>query len=229
MPDAPPEVKNSAPANVADDTVGGPAQKATWSERAPLLKAIEHWDSRLAQRLSSIMGARWLMLDEYRVASEKHPHREWGEAVALLKEKTKSDGGYVLQVLDIGQPFAELQIASDQWIDSILPREVSFADSQILRNQIVFGAWVISRQPELEQIPERGRRTVDKGGRPAKFRWDEFWFEVCRIANTPDGLPDQREFNKHMLDWASKHWSDPPADSTIRNKISELYRALGCR
>ena len=161
------------------------------------------------------------------VPNEDRP--EWLEGVALLKQKTTSAGGYGLKVLDIGEPSSLPQTATDGWIETILPTEVDFANSQIHRNQRVFAAWVSPRELEGAEIPEPPRPTVDRGGRPAKFRWDEFWFEVCRIANTLDGLPDQREFNKQMLNWASQHWSNPPADSTIRNKIAELYRELGLR
>jgi hypothetical protein len=237
VPDASPKV-SSALTNVAETKAGGLAPEATWPGRAALLEAIEHWDRRLWQRLDDIItppgtpGKRVepplykLVPEEDRWANEKHERRAWVEAVALLKQKTKSGAGYILQVLDIGEPSAQPQIASDEWIETILPREVSFADSQILRNQRVFGARVSTRRSEPAKIPEHPHRTVDKGGRPDKFLWDEFWFEVCRIANTPDGLPEQREFNKHMLEWASQNWRDPPGDSTIRNKIAALYRAL---
>ena len=151
---------------------------------------------------------------------------EWVEAVNLLKRKAKTDGGYRLEVLDNGEPSIGPQTATDPWIETILPREVGFADSQIRRNQRVFAAWISPRQTERTEKPEQLRRTVHKGGRPEKFRWDDFWIQVCRIANTPDGLPEQRDLTKNMLEWVSNEWRDPPADSTIRAKIATLYRAI---
>lgn len=230
----PPRKISSALTSIAE--ADGPEPEATWPGRAPLLEAVRCWDRLLWRRLDDVItppgtpGKRPMPLvpsSGALVPNEDRP--EWLEAVALLKQKTTSGGGYGLKVLDIGEPSILPQTATDGWIETILPTEVDFANSQILRNQRVFAAWVSPRELERAEIPERPRQTVDRGGRPAKFRWDEFWFEVCRIANTPDGLPDQREFNKHMLNWASQHWSDPPADSTIRNKIAELYRELRLR
>ena len=188
------------PTNIAKVPAGSPASEVAWPGRAPLLEAIEHWDPRLWERLDRITasprtpgkpreGPRYPLLPEDNFPpNEKHEHRAWIEAVELLKNKTKSGGEYIRRVLEIGEPSNQPETASDEWIETILPTEVSFANSQILRNQRVFAVWVSQRVA----TPERPPRTVDKGGRPAKFRWDEFWFEVCRNANTPDGLPDQR-------------------------------------
>lgn len=124
--------------------------------------------------------------------------------------------GIFFKFLDIGEPSKKPEIASDEWIDTILPKEVSFENSQILSNNSVFGAWVSSRSQKLAKAPEQQYRSVDRGGRSDKFPWDDFWVEACRVANTPDGLPEQREFNKSMLEWVSRTWPDPPADSTVR-------------
>jgi len=219
-------------ANAAEIPAGGPALEATWSGRVPLLEAIEHWDPRLWRRLDDIVTppgtcgkprAPLVPSSGEPVPNEDRP--EWLEAVTLLKQKTGMDAGYILEILDSGEPSIQPKNATDAWIETILPKEVDFANSQILRNLRVFAAWVSPGQPERAEIPEPPRRTVDKGGRRAKFHWDEFWVEVCRIANTPDGLPEQRELTKHMLEWASSNWPDSPDDSTVRAKIAALYRA----
>jgi hypothetical protein len=158
------------------------------------------------------------------VRNEDRP--EWLEAVTLLKQKTRSGDEYILHVLDIEEPSNRPQTATDGWIETIVQSEVDFGNSQILKNQSMFGAWVSPRQSEPAEIPERPRQTIDKGGRTDKFRWDEFWVEVCRIANTPDGLPEKRELNQHMLKWAASNWPEPPDDSTIRAKTAKLYRVL---
>ena len=222
----------SSPEFTADE----PAREATWRGLLPLLGAIQHWDRRLWQRLNDVMtppGTRGKprvpLMPSSGVPVPNEDRLEWSEALALVKQKTRSDGGYILQVLDIGEPSLSPQTASDGWIETILPREILFANSQILRNQRVFAAWVSPRRSVEEEIQEQPRRTADKGGRRAKFRWDEFWIEVCRIANTPDGLPEQRELTKQMLEWCSNRWPDSPDASTVRAKIAALYRALGLR
>ena len=228
----PPLKISPALADAAEIPAGGPALEATWSGRVPLLEAVEHWDPHLWRRLDDIVtppGTRGkpraplVPSSGGSVPNEDGP--EWLDAVTLLKQKTTSGGGYNLQVLEIGDPSTPPLTATDGWIETIVPAEVDFANSQILRNQRVFAAWVSSGQPERAEKPEPPRRTVDKGGRRAKFHWDEFWVEVCRIANTPDGLPEQRELTKHMLEWASSNWPDSPDDSTVRAKIAALYRA----
>ena len=207
MSDAPAKI-SSAHTNTAEIPPSGRAPEGTWSERAPLLEAIRRWDPRLWQRLDDIVtppGTRGkprvplVPSSDVPVPNEDRP--EWLEAV--LKRKAKTDGGYCLEVLDSGEPSVGPQTATDPWIETILPREVGFADSQIRRNQRVFAVWVSPRQTERAEQPERLHRKVDKGGRPDKFRWDEFWIEICRIANTPDGLPEQRDLTKHMLEWGS--------------------------
>ena len=232
MSDAPAKI-SSARTDTAEIPPGAPAPEGTWPERVPLLEAIRRWDRRLWQRLDDIVtppGTRGKPLAPLMPSSgvplpnEDRP--EWVEAVDLLKRKAKTDGGYCLEVLDSGEPSIGPQTATGPWIETILPREVSFANSQIRRNQRVFAVWISPRQTERTEQPERLHRTAHKGGRPEKFRWDDFWIEVCGIANTPDGLPEQRELTKQMLEWTSSEWPDPPADNTIRAKIATLYRAL---
>jgi hypothetical protein len=74
-----------------------------------------------------------------------------------------------------------------------------------------------------------GTANVDKGGRSDKFRWFEFYHEAVWVANQPDGLPEQRIFTKHMCDWVSETWRNPPGDSTVRTRCAALYKALAKR
>ena len=52
---------------------------------------------------------------------------------------------------------------------------------------------------------------------------------MCRVANTPDGVPEQRELTKLMLEWVSAKWVDQPAENTVRAKLAKLCRALESR
>jgi hypothetical protein len=65
-----------------------------------------------------------------------------------------------------------------------------------------------------------------RGGRPRIYGWDDFFIEVIRLANTPDGLPPRQELHQHMLNWALATWESRPADSTIREKIERICSAL---
>ncbi len=63
-----------------------------------------------------------------------------------------------------------------------------------------------------------------KGGRPEKYDWDEFWIEVARIANLPDGLPErQGKLVRDMLDWCAKTWEEIPGETTVKDRIRRLY------
>jgi hypothetical protein len=78
-------------------------------------------------------------------------------------------------------------------------------------------------------LPEQ---TVGKnrGGRKA-FPWDSFWAELVLRANddgladTPRGLPEaQSELVERMRVWCRDHWGEEPAESTIRQRITALYK-----
>jgi hypothetical protein len=78
-------------------------------------------------------------------------------------------------------------------------------------------------------LPEQ---TVGKnrGGRKA-LPWDSFWVELVLIANddglaeTPRGLPDaQSELVERMQVWCRDHWGEEPGESTVRQRITALYK-----
>ena len=81
-----------------------------------------------------------------------------------------------------------------------------------------------------QETPERSAaggvavKPRKKGGRPEKYDWDEFWIEVARIANLPDGLPErQGELVRHMLDWCAQTWEEIPGETTVKDRIRRLY------
>jgi hypothetical protein len=62
-----------------------------------------------------------------------------------------------------------------------------------------------------------------KESRPPKFNWDQFWLEVVRIANTADGLPEDRgELQRRIVDFCVTRFSDPPGAAAIRDKLAML-------
>jgi hypothetical protein len=63
-----------------------------------------------------------------------------------------------------------------------------------------------------------------RGGRPSPYPWDEFYCEIIRRADTPDGLPEtQAELVSTMLQWCQKHWGMEPGESTVKERISAIY------
>ena len=68
------------------------------------------------------------------------------------------------------------------------------------------------------------------GGRKP-LPWDDFWIELVLIANddglaeTADGLPEtQNRLVQRMLMWCRDRWGEEPGESTIRQRISALYK-----
>ena len=244
MPALSPNVRREA-AKIGQNTISGLARQADCTERVTLLSAIEDWNRNATEYRDQLLWRRLVAIDSppgwlptlsgplYPAdpgedRKEKHERRAWIEAVALLRQKTKSDGRDGLYVLDIGLASAAPEIASDAWIETIQPEEVGFAKSEITRNQTVFAVWVGARPRQPAKVPaERVRRTADRGGHPVKYPWHEFWTEVIQVADrSPDGLPERRVLTSHMLTWVSEKWEQPPADSMVRDKFAMLYRAL---
>lgn len=62
-------------------------------------------------------------------------------------------------------------------------------------------------------------------GVASRYDWDAFWIEVCRSTYS-DGLPgSQADLVRRMRDWFETTGSVPD-DSTIKKKLSPLWRAL---
>ncbi len=67
-----------------------------------------------------------------------------------------------------------------------------------------------------------------KGGRPQEYDWNSFMLEIIRRANLPDGLPEtQAELIREMLQWFRDRYDAEPADSSVKSRISKVYRYLG--
>lgn len=83
----------------------------------------------------------------------------------------------------------------------------------------------VNRDSVLSWLARITGRRSEKVGRPTKWDWDGFWIEACRLANTPDGLPECRaDFTRHMQSWfADNNGGDSPSDSEIKEKARRLY------
>ncbi|MCJ2055653.1 hypothetical protein MKL09_03685 [Methylobacterium sp. J-048] len=78
--------------------------------------------------------------------------------------------------------------------------------------------------PPMDDVPTKGQ-----GGRPT-LPWDDFFVEVIRLANLPDGLPDeQARLEEIMMDWCEQNWRGKGSISSIRPRLAKVYAALGTR
>lgn len=85
----------------------------------------------------------------------------------------------------------------------------------------------IQETVNVNAVPDPAPSNVKKGGRPTEYDWDSFMLEVIRRANTPDGLPDsQAELVREMLQWFADTFGNEPAESSIKSRISRVYKYL---
>lgn len=68
---------------------------------------------------------------------------------------------------------------------------------------------------------------LHKGGARTRYDWDAFWIEAM-FWMTLNGTDEARrhDLQTHMLNWTGEHWSEPPHESTIREKLKCLYERL---
>ena len=70
--------------------------------------------------------------------------------------------------------------------------------------------------------------TKSKGGRPQEYDWDALTIQIIRIADSPDGLPEsQAALVEQLLQWCEDTWGKQPAESSVKARISNIFRALG--
>jgi hypothetical protein len=78
---------------------------------------------------------------------------------------------------------------------------------------------------EVKISPLEISADTNEGGRPLKFSWDQFWVEIVRIANMPDGLPEgEGKLYRYVADFCATRFSDPPGETTIRDKLAMLHK-----
>lgn len=79
-----------------------------------------------------------------------------------------------------------------------------------------------SNMNNQEMVASKGIK--NKGGAPIQKDWDAFWCHIVELADTPDGLPDRAQLQRHMMDWCADKWGDAASsDSTVRDKLAKLF------
>ena len=63
-------------------------------------------------------------------------------------------------------------------------------------------------------------------GAPPKYDWDGFWIEACRHIHDEGIPPTQAAMVRDLLDWFDKSGSAAPDPSTVKKKVSRLWKAL---
>ena len=136
------------------------------------------------------------------------------DAWEIIKNKTKTidslvgeNGGYI-----------DLEPADHEGNFLVL------ADDLLIRRDEVdrFEASNAQASREIYEPP-----TVRGGpGARTKFDWDGFWIEVSRRIHD-DGIPKtQGEMIRDLLDWFDKNGKTTPDQSTIKKKISRLWKSF---
>ncbi len=101
--------------------------------------------------------------------------------------------------------------------DTILPIEDHLPKSA----SSAFGDDTVQAGSAIKNQSERKR------GRPQEYDWDSFIFEIIKRANSPDGLPEtQAELVRIMLQWFLETAGGEPAESSVKSRISKIYRYL---
>jgi hypothetical protein len=105
------------------------------------------------------------------------------------------------------------------------------------------GGFASSRQPARVQtlsaltpipapaaLPAPNPPTANRGGRPQEYDWNSFALEIIHRANQPDGLPETpAELIRDMLAWFQTEFGREPAESSVRERISKIYRYMAER
>ncbi len=70
----------------------------------------------------------------------------------------------------------------------------------------------------------------NRGGRPQEYDWNSFAAELVYRANQPDGLPETpAELVRDMLAWFQTEFGREPAESSVRERISKIYKYMAER
>jgi hypothetical protein len=71
--------------------------------------------------------------------------------------------------------------------------------------------WLQANQLSLWPLPgPEPDGEKDVGGRPEKFDKVQFYVEIIRLANSPDGLPDRQALSHYMGEWCIETFGKEP-------------------
>jgi len=136
------------------------------------------------------------------------------DAWALIKNKTV----LITDLSAEGDGYIDLEAADRE------PEFHASADDILIRRDEV-------ERFEAESVPAVQAVMPEPAGRAGpgvspKFDWDGFWVEVCRRVHD-DGIPTtQAEMVRAMQDWFDTQGTTAPDQSTIKKKVSRLWKAL---
>jgi hypothetical protein len=84
--------------------------------------------------------------------------------------------------------------------------------------------WTLANSTSKQPISDSPPRRV--GGRPPHKAKDAFAAELVRVANGPDGLPEQQaDLYRYMLDWCDAEFGDDaPSEASIRHWLATFVQ-----
>jgi hypothetical protein len=74
--------------------------------------------------------------------------------------------------------------------------------------------------------PTSTAEAANKGGRPRKEWWDDFWIEICRQIWIGDLQPTtQADLERAMIEWVENHRNGEVGETTIKAAAKKLFKA----
>ncbi|WP_156612480.1 hypothetical protein [Paramagnetospirillum marisnigri] len=126
-------------------------------------------------------------------------------------------------------------------IDSVMPVEpdgyIEIRRQEDLPEFVVAPDDLLIRREEVERFEANNAPaprdvsapSLSRGGpgAPPKYDWESFWIETCRRLHD-DGPPStQKEMVLNLLGWFDDKGAAVPDESTVKKKVSKLWKALG--
>jgi hypothetical protein len=69
-------------------------------------------------------------------------------------------------------------------------------------------------------------KELNKGGRPRKEWWDDFWIEICGLIYEGKLIPKtQADLEKAMLEWVENRRDAEVGETTIKSAARKLFKA----
>ena len=88
--------------------------------------------------------------------------------------------------------------------------------------------WIKPNKPEPAPSPISPPVPLqeNKGGRPRKEWWDDFWIEICRQIWIGDLQPKtQADLERAMIEWVENHRKGEVGETTIKAAAKKLFKA----
>ncbi|GAB2185304.1 hypothetical protein [Roseibium sp. LAB1] len=130
--------------------------------------------------------------------------------VLRAKEKTDDHGSYrlVVEPMDF---FSWCDVEKVELPSEFVEAVHSYFDRRVQNRIDVSGS---------EEAPETG-------GRRQKYDWELFHIEIIRVASGINDLPsNQSDLIRHMQSWYADRNEEEPAFSTLKSKVSRIYKYL---